>query len=449
MKFLTIKGKITLWYSLFMVGIVSIILGILVEYTDMAIITNQKNQLVETVEDAIEDILEGDNIDFFDDGIYLIKYNSKKEYMNGSIPEKFSVSFPLEENRVQQIKNNSEKFYIYDKKVIIKNDETIWIRGVVSDVQANEISRIIIGGAFIILPFLVIISTIIGYLITKRAFYPVRKIQETAQNITESNELSFRINLSKGKDEISKLGETIDNMLDKLEKSFKKEKQFTSDASHELRTPVSVILAESEYIINHGKDIEEAIESMEVINRQANKMSELISQLLFFSRADSDNIKLNFEDIDIVKTINELVSDNKIYANEKNISIKVENLINEDKKYCVDKILFIRAVQNLIQNSIVYGKENGCIEVRLYEDKNFFAVEVKDDGIGIDEKNLNRIWDRFFQADKARSNNRYGMGLGLSMVKWIVEKHNGKVLVKSTLGKGSVFTLFFSKKIKK
>lgn len=449
MRFLTIKGKITLWYSLFMVIIVSIILGVLVEYTDMAIITNQKNQLVETVEDTVEDILEGDNIDFFDDGIYLIKYNSDKEYMNGSIPEKFSVSFPLEENKVKKIKNNSEKFYIYDKKIIIKDNETVWIRGVVSDVQANEISRIIIGGAFIILPFLVIISTIIGYLITKRAFYPVRKIQETAQNITESNELSLRINLSKGKDEISKLGETIDNMLDKLEKSFKKEKQFTSDASHELRTPVSVILAESEYIINHGENIEEAIESMEVINRQANKMSELINQLLFFSRADSDNIKLNFEDIDIVKTINELVSDNKIYADEKNISIKVENLINEDKKYCVDKILFIRAVQNLIQNSIVYGKENGHIEIKLYEDIDFFAVEVKDDGIGIDEKNLNKIWDRFFQADKARSNNRHGMGLGLSMVKWIVEKHDGKVLVKSTLGKGSVFTLFFSKKIKK
>ena len=427
MSFLNIKTKLTLWYTFFMVVLVGGILGILVEFTDMTLLTNQKSQLVEVVEDVIEDIEEGDDFDNFDDGVYILLYNENGEYLTGSLPFNFPIEYPFKLGQVQEIKEKDRGFYIYDKKIITEGGEKIWIRGVFSDIQINQLTQTIVTGAFLILPILVILSTVIGYFITKKAFLPVKKIQETAQNITESNELSLRIGLPKGRDEITKLANTIDEMLERLDKSFQKEKQFTSDASHELRTPVTVILAESEYILKHGEDMEEARESMEIINRQAEKISGLINQLLFFSRADRGDLKLKLENVNIVKTIEELKNDNSIEAEKRNITITYENNL-KNYEYIVDKIMFIRAIQNIIQNAINYGKENGKIEI---------------ESIGIAEENLQKIWDRFYQVDESRTTK--SMGLGLSMVKLIVEKHEGYVEVESELGKGTVFTLYFKK----
>ena len=239
--------------------LISIILGMLVEFTGITILTDQKKQLVEVVKDVIEDIEEKDKFDFFDDGVFILLYDENKNFIDGSIPQDFSLDTPLiSKTQVQQQIKGKNRFYIYDQKITTSNQKVLWIRGVVSDIYSNQITKTILTLSFILLPILVILSSIIGYYITKRAFLPVKKIQETAENITSNNKLSLRIGLPEGKDEISKLGNTIDKMLDKLENSFIKEKQFTSDASHELRTPISVILAESEYILKHGETFEEA-----------------------------------------------------------------------------------------------------------------------------------------------------------------------------------------------
>ncbi|WP_373077783.1 sensor histidine kinase [Fusobacterium varium] len=447
MKLLTIRAKITLWYTLFMIGLVTAILGIIVEFTDMSILNNQKHELVKVVEDAAEDIEEGDDFDFYDDGVYLLKYNIQLEYIEGSIPDKFPISFPLESERVQSMKKDGEIFYIYDKKIKDEHDNIFWIRGVVPNIQIMQLGKIIIGAAFVLLPVLVILSSLIGYFITKKAFLPVKKIQETAQKISEGNKLYLRIGLPDGKDEISMLGKTVDNMLEKLEKSFEKEKQFTSDVSHELRTPIAVIMAESEYVLQHGTSFEEAIESIESINYQVNKMSVLINQLLFFSRAEQGKIQLNYEKTDILQLMDEIIKDIKFTAESKKIAVNIINKLTVHEYY-VDKMLFSRVVQNVIQNAIIYGKENGCVSIEIYEKNSYIAIKIKDNGIGISKENLNKIWDRFYQVDQSRTNQENGsMGLGLSMVKWIIEKHKGYTEVESTLGVGSIFTLFFPIKI--
>lgn len=442
MKFMSIKLKITLWYTIFMVGLVGGILGVLVEFTDMTLLTNQKNQLVEAVEDAVKDIKKGDDFDNFDDGVYILVYSENGEYLRGSVPFSFPIDYQLKSGQVQELKGENGGFYIYDREIKIEKGRKVWIRGVFSDVQTNQLTEIIVKGAFFVLPFLVILSAGVGYFITKRAFLPVKKIQETAENITRKNELSIRIGLTKGKDEISKLANTIDEMLEKLDRSFQKEKQFTSDASHELRTPITVILAESEYILSHGEDIVEAKESMEIINRQAEKISALINQLLFFSRADRDDFKLKLEKISVSKLLEELKEDNSIEAEKKNITISYrDNLKN--KEYFIDRILFIRVVQNVLQNAIVYGKENGKIEIESLEVESYFVVKIKDNGIGIARENISKIWDRFYQVEESRTTK--SMGLGLSMVKFIVEKHKGMIEVESELGLGSTFTMYFNK----
>lgn len=442
MRFLNIKTKITLWYTTFMVALVVTILGVLVEFTDITLLTNQKNQLVEVIEDTIEDIKDGDDFDYFDDNVFIITYDKEENYLNGSIPFNFSIDYPLKNGQLQEVGEDKKKFYIYDRRVNPPYGDWFWVRGVFSDMQINNVTQTIVKAAFILLPILVIISTGIGYFITKKALLPVKKIQETAENISKSNQLSLRIGLPSGSDEIARLGTTIDNMLEKLEKSFLKEKQFTSDASHELRTPVTVILAESEYMLEHGENIEEARESMEVINRQAKKISALINQLLFFSRADRGEMEIKLEKVDIVQTLKDLKSDNTIEANKRNITIEYENNL-ENKKYSVDKIMFIRAIQNILQNAINYGKENGFIKISSFEERDYLAISIEDNGIGIEQENLEKIWNRFYQVEESRTGS--SMGLGLSMVKLIIEKHHGYVDIKSELGVGTTFTLYFKK----
>lgn len=441
MKFLNIKIKITLWYTFFMVVLISTILGLVVEFTDITIFTNQKSQLVEVVEDVVEDIEDGDDFDFFDDGVFILVYNANGEYITGSLPTNFPLNLPLEAGKVKEIKDENE-FYIYEQKVVDKSGKDYWIRGVVSDIHSNNLSKFVIMVSFIILPILVIVSSLIGYHITKKAFAPVRKIQETAENITQNNRLSLRIGLPNGKDEISMLGNTIDNMLEKLESSFIKEKQFTSDASHELRTPISVILAESEYILQHGESVDEAKESMEIIKRQAEKMSALINQLLFFTRVDQGNVQLKLENVDIPSILEEIREDNYLMAKKKNIEIEYINNLKR-RKWQVDKIMFIRAIQNVVQNSIIYGKDGGFVQVESFDSDEYLAIKVRDNGIGISPENIEKIWNRFYQVDESRSNS--SMGLGLSMVKIIIEKHCGYVEVESTLGDGTTFTLYFKK----
>lgn len=442
MRFLNIKTKITLWYTTFMVALVVTILGVLVEFTDITLLTNQKNQLVEVIEDTIEDIKDGDDFDYFDDNVFIITYDKEENYLNGSIPFNFSIDYPLKNGQLQEVGEDKKKFYIYDRRVNPPYGDWFWVRGVFSDMQINNVTQTIVKAAFILLPILVIISTGIGYFITKKALLPVKKIQETAENISKSNQLSLRIGLLSGSDEIARLGTTIDNMLEKLEKSFLKEKQFTSDASHELRTPVTVILAESEYMLEHGENIEEARESMEVINRQAKKISALINQLLFFSRADRGEMEIKLEKVDIVQTLKDLKSDNTIEANKRNITIEYENNL-ENKEYSVDKIMFIRAIQNILQNAINYGKENGFIKISSFEERDYLAISIEDNGIGIEQENLEKIWNRFYQVEESRTGS--SMGLGLSMVKLIIEKHHGYVDIKSELGVGTTFTLYFKK----
>lgn len=442
MRFLNIKTKITLWYTTFMVALVVTILGVLVEFTDITLLTNQKNQLVEVIEDTIEDIKDGDDFDYFDDNVFIITYDKEENYLNGSIPFNFSIDYPLKNGQLQEVGEDKKKFYIYDRRVNPPYGDWFWVRGVFSDMQINNVTQTIVKAAFILLPILVIISTGIGYFITKKALLPVKKIQETAENISKSNQLSLRIGLPSGSDEIARLGTTIDNMLEKLEKSFLKEKQFTSDASHELRTPVTVILAESEYMLEHGENIEEARESMEVINRQAKKISALINQLLFFSRADRGEMEIKLEKVDIVQTLKDLKSDNTIEANKRNITIEYENNL-ENKEYSVDKIMFIRAIQNILQNAINYGKENGFIKISSFEERDYLAISIEDNGIGIEQENLEKIWNRFYQVEESRTGS--SMGLGLSMVKLIIEKHHGYVDIKSELGVGTTFTLYFKK----
>ena len=314
----------------------------------------------------------------------------------------------------------------------------MWIRGVIPSSLAEKAIETIISISLIILPFFLLFAGISGYIITKNGFKPIEKIRLTAENINAGNDLSRRINLGQQrKDEIHTLANTFDTMFNRLQTSFENEVQFTSDVSHELRTPISVIISQSEYGLNHTESKEKMENSLKSVLKESIKMSQMISQLLMLSKMDKGHQKLNIEKVNLSELLDIIIDTQQIAADNKNI--KINSVISPDIVIPADEILIMRLFINLITNAVNYGKENGYINIELFKFKDKIISKISDNGIGIAQENINKIWTRFYQVDSSRSSD--SSGLGLSMVKWIVEAHKGSISVKSELNKGTSFTV--------
>ena len=265
------------------------------------------------------------------------------------------------------------------------------------------------------------------------------------QEIRHDADLSRRVGLykedgRKNRDEIAYLAQTFDEMLEELEKVFQREKQFTSDVSHELRTPVSVILAQCESCLEEESFNEKQREQIMVIQKKARTIAELISHLLMLSRADQGRLKLHLEEVNVSELVEMIVEEQQILATERDITIQTK--IEPELYAKLDETLYIRMMDNLLSNATAYGKEGGTIEVTLTRGAEGLCGTVKDDGIGIAKEHLSHIWERFYRVDAARTGGNHS-GLGLAMVKWIVEVHGGNIQVESVPGEGTTFTYVF------
>ena len=303
--------------------------------------------------------------------------------------------------------------------------------------QGNNESGIMVKNIILVvavaMPAFILLSTIGGYWIAKKAFKPLEDIIATADTINEAADLSARIDIPPGNNEFTRLAKTFDQMFARLESSFEAEKQFTADASHELRTPISIIKGACEYAIKYDETPEERKETVTMIHRQAVKMSELVSQLLSMTRLDQGTEKANFEISDISKLVKSICEEQIYSKNIINLDIEENTTAN------IDVALISRLVQNLIDNAVKYSNDNGNILVSVHRTEDEIQISVKDDGIGISKDEQDKIWQRFYQVDSSRSGDN-GTGLGLSMVKKIAEIHGGYMSLKSEPLEGSKFT---------
>lgn len=223
---------------------------------------------------------------------------------------------------------------------------------------------------------------------------------------------------------------------------MKKEQQFTADVSHELRTPVTVIISQCEYLIEDPVLEEEEKEEIMIILRQARRMSKLINEMLMIARGEMSE-SYDMEEVDLILLTEVIVEELREQAEKKKIQISVFS--DRDVKMMGNHTLLLRMMMNLVQNAISYGKEHGHIDILWKEQGDMIIGEVKDDGIGIDQEDIPKIWDRFYRVDKSRSRENGGTGLGLSMVHFIVAVHGGQIHVESKNGEGTSFIFQFPK----
>ena len=440
-KSISIKARVTIWYTVSMIIITSLVVIFLVSFSQQISKNQLQQKLIDVVTDTIQEVEFhngeiNNDIDFYNNGVSLFIYDINGYLIAPRVNQGIQVDSLLEDQTVKVVDSIGERWLVYD--IFGEKDNTnYWIRGIVSMSGTRQTLSDMAIIALCILPIVVIITAIGGFYITKRAFIPIKNIAETADTINSGNDLSSRIKIknANANDELSHLVSTMNDMLSRLQSSFETEKQFTSDVSHELRTPIAVIISQCEYILSGKANKYEEKQAFETVLKNSKRMSDIISQLLMFVRAENGKFKPNMENINVSMLCEMLVIDFENVCQQNDI--KIESNIKPDIYTICDEVLIARLITNIITNAIKYNKPFGSINVELYENDGYVVLNVKDTGIGISEENINNIWKRFYRVDTSRSGE--STGLGLSMVKWIVDIHNGDISVKSVVNIGSEF----------
>ena len=441
MKFLSIKTRVTIYFTLMMVLVVVLVFGVILIAGRGVISDTAEGTLLDVVHDEIDDVefdggfLDLDELDFYRHNVYVQAYSADGEFLGGAGTNDFDGEEEFHNGEMRQVTIDGSPFLVYD--LLVQTDAgSVWLRGITSAENDFSAARVITILALILLPVLVVITAVVGWFIARHAFKPVRQITDTVDAINDGDDLTARIGLRRGRDEIHRLAATFDRMFDRLERSFDSEKRFASDASHELRTPVAIILAECEYARQTAQTVDDYRESLEVVERQGRRMSTLINQLLNITRMDQGTQVISREDADFSE-LADVVADETVRASGK--ALEVEKDIAPGVHANVDVGLMSRLVQNLVENACKYTPEGGRVRVSLAAAEGRLTLTVADNGIGIAKRDLPHIWERFWQADSSRGVDK-GSGLGLAMVKQIADAHGGTLSVESEPGRGSTFT---------
>jgi two-component system, OmpR family, heavy metal sensor histidine kinase CusS len=277
-----------------------------------------------------------------------------------------------------------------------------------------------------------------GFWLSRRALAPVDRITTEARRIRISN-LETRLEPPRAKDELHRLVVTLNEMLERIDSAVKRMVQFTADASHELRAPLTLIQTAAEFSLRRERTREDLLDAMRKIVRESDRTSRLVDDLLLLARADSGNDGSALAPVDLCASARNAVEQAMILAEPKDIRVAAD-IPSEPIPVDGDERALSRLWLILLDNAIKYTNPGGSIRFELTATNGHAEAQVTDTGVGIAPEDLPHIFDRFWRADKVRSRSIGGAGLGLSIAQWIVERHHGNITVRSEPGKGSRFT---------
>ena len=353
-------------------------------------------------------------LDIDDDFLYEVNevytglYDEHSGLLYGS-DSAFSIvaGMRFEDSRIQKLRADGIWYYVFDRKLSGNGLDDLWLRGMVSEEQGERQMSGMIRAAVILLPLWVVAASVGGYLIAGHALKPLQKISWTAKQISEGNDLKQRIDIGEGDDELHQLASTFD----------------------------AVISAQCDYTLERERTTEEYMDALLVIRRQGQKMTKLINHMLDFARLEMRSGKYPDAFVDAAELVEAVCSDMKLIR-ERGITLEYET---KTVMISVNPELFSRLLVNLVSNAYRYGRENGHIRVRLWQEDSSLVLSVADDGIGIARNEQEKIFRRFYQADASRGGE--GTGLGLAMVYEIARFYHGTVTVESVVDQGSTFVV--------
>ena len=485
-SFMTIRLRLTLWYTA-LLGATLILFSVLVYSLLSNNLWIQVRQNVERQGNDISKLVTGQllrtqqlvvisesglsfpELDLFTSGagaqvvgadgtVYLQSRN-----LNGmSVPNYRNALYNIRKgkNHSYHIKNNNASFLVYSTPLVT---ERFGVLGAVQIVQPidsvenaiNQVSRYLILGTALSL----VLAAIIGALLAHRALAPIETITTTANGITRTRDLGRRLQIGDQASELGQLAATFNDMLDRIQKLFDTQERLIADVSHELRTPLTTMQGNIELLqrmvaagakvgAQGGTTIAQSTvlfqESLGEVEQETSRMSKMINDLLLLAQADSDTLQLQWNPVEMDTLLLEVYRQTKRMADvRKGLNALDIRLGHEDQALVWgDRERLRQVLVNLAENAVKYTPEGGTITFSLMNEDDWVKILVSDTGIGIPLASQGQIFDRFYRTDKARSREMGGSGLGLSIVQWIVQAHNGRVTVESAPQQGSTFALW-------
>ncbi len=444
-----ISIKLTIVYA-FMFSLVLLLLNASILYGVKYYLYNQANKQIEDIQTVILNniTVQNQQLDLSNKEIFLDIPSNQNIYIriiqeNGKIlnsSENFNYEIKEPNNKTNTLEEKTKHLEEKDKELLYKNVKfeskeygIIYIQ-IVKDME-NEYDFMQILFVFMAIADFIgmIASLILGYIVSKKMLKPIDYITKTAENISINN-LKERIKVNDSDDELNRLVNTFNNMIDRLQGSFDRQIQFVSDASHELRTPIAVIQGYANLLDRWGKDDREALEkSIYAIKLEATNMADLVEKLLFLARGDSGTQLLEKKEFNLNELVNEVVRESKIIAPNHIITSEKNDIVSITADYKMLK----QMLRIFIDNSIKFTYQQNKIDISSEVNDKLVKLTVSDSGIGIPKDEIQNIFHRFYIVDKSRSKEKGGTGLGLSIAKWIVDIHNGIINVESEEGKGT------------
>jgi heavy metal sensor kinase len=358
-------------------------------------------------------------------------------------PRFLSAQPPLEATSSVQISfltTNLESLqYRIARKIIRINDQSFQIDAAVPTEpfdQALDNFRLVERR---FLPLLVVLASLLGFWLSGRALAPVNRIIEGAERVGVRN-LYERLDVPKAKDELRRLTETLNAMLDRIETSVKRITQFTADASHDLRTPLALIRTNAELALRRPRSESEYQESLCRILATSEETTELIEKLLMLARADANVAQFRLEPVSLYPVLQHVAQKANVLALGKGIAFS-QSVVPYSHTVMGEEAALERLFLSVLDNAVKYTPAGGQVSLGFRLANGRAAIEIADSGIGIEAKDLPHVFERFYRADQVRSRETRGSGLGLAIAKWIVERHAGSIALQSEAGQGTRVTI--------
>jgi len=433
-----ISVKLTIVYAV-MFSLLLLILNASILYGVKYYLYSQANKQIEDVKttllnrippqnvaskEIVSDVQTKENI-----SINIVQKNGKLISSSERSDHKIKIEEPFD-----KIGTFEEEGHIYKNlRAETKDYGTVYIQ-IVKDMDNEYGFMEILFAIMAIADFIgIIVSTISGYIISKKMLRPIDKIIKAADNISINN-LKERIEVTGPDDELKRLGNTFNNMIDRLQGAFDRQNQFVSDASHELRTPIAVIQGYANLLDRWGKDDREALErSIYAIKLETNNMAKLVENLLFIAKGGSENQRIEKKEFWLNELIYDVIRESKLIDHTHIIFSEKNDVVS----ILADPKMIKQMLRVFIDNSIKFTPEQGKIDISSEIHNKTVKVTITDSGIGIPKDEIQDIFERFYTVDKSRSKEKGGSGLGLSIAKLIVDIHKGSINVESQEGIGT------------